>query len=281
VHKRSLTIKAYHVGRIQPYSEDISTESVSKLKELAAKDQALKDLEETKNKLESYIYYIKNKLSDNEEEVAKVSTEEQRTALYELASSTEDWLYEDGYDADLETFQKKYEELYQPADGEIFFRMAEATARPQAILSLQTKLTKVKELMTKWKETMPQITEDEISDVLGKAAKIEEWITEMEEKQAQLAPHEMPAYNSTEVPLQTKSLNSLIAKLSKKPKPRPKKVPKNETKEEKNETKEEDAGKEEKSEEKKEEDAKESGETKEENAEATEDGADDSDDPEL
>lgn len=237
IHKRALTIKTYHVGRIQPYSKDISEESISMLEELAAKDQALKELEETKNKLESYIYYIKNKLSDNEEEVAKVSIEEQRTALYDLASSTEDWLYEDGYDADLETFQKKYEDLYQPADGEIFFRMAEATARPQAILSLQTKLTKVKELMAKWKESMPQITEDETSDVLGKTAKIEEWITEVEEKQSQLAAHEMPAFNSTEVPLQTKSLNTLITKLSKKPKPRPKKVPKNETKDDsKNET---------------------------------------------
>jgi len=293
VHKRALTIITYHVGRIQPYSKDISEESVSKLKELAAKDQALKELEETKNKVESYIYYIKNKLSDNEEEVSKVSTEEQRTALYELASGTEDWLYEDGYDADLETFQKKYEELYTPADGEIFFRMTEATARPQAILSLQTKLTKVKELMAKWKESMPQVTEDEISDVLGKTSKIEEWIVEVEEKQSKLASHEMPAFNSTEVPLQTKSLNTLISKLSRRPKPKPKKEKKNETKDDaKNETGD-DAAKdtegdkkdegESNTEDKKEKD--ESGEGKDEKQESStaDDGADDSDsdDPEL
>merc|ERR1712232_757028 len=277
VHKRALTIITYHVGRIQPYSKDISEESVSKLKELAAKDQALKELEETKNKVESYIYYIKNKLSDNEEEVSKVSTEEQRTALYELASGTEDWLYEDGYDADLETFQKKYEELYTPADGEIFFRMTEATARPQAILSLQTKLTKVKELMAKWKESMPQVTEDEISDVLGKTSKIEEWIVEVEEKQSKLASHEMPAFNSTEVPLQTKSLNTLISKLSRRPKPKPKKEKKNETKDDKKDEGESNA------EDKKEKD--ESGEGKDEKQESStaDDGADDSDsdDPEL
>merc|ERR1712157_435889 len=94
VHKKALTVKTYHVGRIQPYSESTL---------VAAKDKALQELEEMKNKLESYIYYIKNKLSDKEEEIAKVSTEEQRTALHELASSTEDWLYEDGYDVDLET----------------------------------------------------------------------------------------------------------------------------------------------------------------------------------
>merc|ERR1712157_38375 len=45
IHKRALTIKTYHVGRIQPYSKDISEESISLLEELAAKDQALKELE--------------------------------------------------------------------------------------------------------------------------------------------------------------------------------------------------------------------------------------------
>merc|ERR1712157_452595 len=79
VHKKALTVKTYHVGRIQPYSESTLEESKAKLALLAAKDKALQELEEMKNKLESYIYYIKNKLSDKEEEIAKVSTEEQRT----------------------------------------------------------------------------------------------------------------------------------------------------------------------------------------------------------
>lgn len=157
--------------------------------------------------------------------------------LYELATSTEDWLYEDGYDADLETYNSKYEELYKPADGEIFFRMKEATDRPQAILALQTKMGKVKELMANWKETKPQITDDEVTDVLGKVTKIEEWMKDVDEKQSLLALHETPVFNSTEVPLQCKSLNTLVAKLGKRPKPRPKKVPKNETKTDaKNET---------------------------------------------
>merc|ERR1712228_24498 len=179
---------------------------------------------------ESYIYYIKNKLSDKEEEIAKVSTEEQRTALHELASSTEDWLYEDGYDADLETYKAKYDSLYEPADGTLFFRLKEAIDRPAAILAMQTKMTKVKELMEKWKVSMPQITDDERADVLAKVEKIEEWMKEMEEKQSKLEPYDTPAFNSTEVSLQSKSLYTLVTKLGKRPKPKPKKVPKNETK---------------------------------------------------
>merc|ERR1712012_536006 len=177
--------------------------------------------------------------------MGKKSTEEQRTALYELANSAEDWLYEDGYDADLETYKAKYDSLYQPADGTLFFRLKEATDRPEAIAAMQAKLTKVKELMEKWKESMPQITDDERADVLAKVVKIEEWMKEMEEKQAELEPYDAPAFNSTEVPLQSKSLDTLIKKLGRKPKPRPKKAPKNETKSDgdKNTTAESDATK--------------------------------------
>merc|ERR1712157_217151 len=96
VHKKALTVKTYHVGRIQPYSESTLEESKAKLALLAAKDKALQELEEMKNKLESYIYYIKNKLSD----------------------------------------KAKYDSLYEPADGTLFFRLKEATDRPAAILAM-------------------------------------------------------------------------------------------------------------------------------------------------
>merc|ERR1712157_576874 len=242
VHRRSLKVTAFYIGKIQPYSASLVLESRTKLLELAAKDKARMLLEEAKNKYESYIYFVKNKLSDDEDEISKVSTEEQRTSLLNFATEAEDWLYEDGYDADLETYTAKYQELAEPAE-KIFFRWSEMIARPEAVLSLQSKLVKVEELMTKWKETKPQVTEEERNDVLAKVEKVKEWIKDMEEKQAELESFEDPAFNSTEVPLQTKSLETLVTKLSKKPKPKPVVKDKNTTKA--NDTKKEEPKKEE------------------------------------
>jgi len=179
-------------------------------------------LEEARNKLESYIYLIKNKLADDEEAIGKVTTEEQREEISQAASSAEDWMYDDGYDADLPTMTAKYEELSGPAE-KIFFRVSEMTARPEAVGQLKKKLGKVKALLTKWEETKPQVTAEERADVLARVAEAEAWITEKVDAQEANGPTADPVFTSEEVPLQIKAVERLVAKLNKKPKPEPKK----------------------------------------------------------
>lgn len=128
-------------------------ESQAKLQQLAQADKDRMMLEESKNKYESYIYYIRNKLIDHEEEIAKVTTEEQREALRKSAEDAEEWMFDEGFSADLKTYDEKFVELSTPAE-KAFFRMAELTARPKAIDALSAKLTKIEELIKKWETTM-------------------------------------------------------------------------------------------------------------------------------
>lgn len=241
----------YYVGKIQPLSEELFEESHAKMAELRRKDQERVLLEEAKNRVESYIYQIKNKLIDDEENIAKVTTEEQREELRKLSEDGEEWLYDDGYNADLATMEAKYKELSEPAE-KVWFRVKEMTLRPEAIDAMKKKLEKVEELLVKFSESMPQITEDEIADVKEKVEGVKTWISEKEAEQASKKPHEEPAFTSEEVPLQTKSMERLIAKLMKKPKPKPEKK-ENETKSESeagNETEADADGKEESADEK-------------------------------
>merc|ERR1711957_35260 len=124
VHKVTLSVDTYHVGRIQPYNVDTLTESRDKLAAFDARDAERIRFEAVKNKYESFIYYINNKLIDQEEAVEAVSTEEQREALRQSSKDAEDWMYDEGYDADLVTYEEKYVELSEPAE-KIFFRMTE------------------------------------------------------------------------------------------------------------------------------------------------------------
>jgi len=236
MHKRPLNVVTYHVGKVQPHNEEIMAESSQKLLELAQKDKDRMMLEEARNKVESYIYEIKNKLSDYEDDIAKISTEEQREALRKAADDAEEWMYDDGYNADLPTMEDKYSELSGPAQ-KVWFRMAEMTARPEAMKDLKTKLGKVSDLMTKWETTMPQVTEEERAEVLALVEDVNKWITENEEAQSKADPTaEEPAFVSADVPLQTKSIEKLVGKLSKKPKPKPAKKEENETKAEGDDT---------------------------------------------
>ena len=214
-------------------SEALFAESKAKLEELNRKDKERVELEAARNNVESYCYLIKNKLIDDEEKVAMVSTEEQREEISKLAAEMTDWLDFDAYDADLETMQAKYKALSEPAE-KIWFRMKELSQRPEAIAALNDKLVKVEELMKKWETSMPQVTEEERAEVQAKIEGARKWIQDKTEEQAAKASHEDPAFSSAEVPLQTIGIEKIVSKLSKKPKPKPEKKkedekPENET----------------------------------------------------
>jgi hypoxia up-regulated 1 len=203
-------------------SAELMAESKAKLAELARKDKERIELEAAKNKVESYVYKIKNKLADDEESIAKVSTEEQREELRKLASDGEEWMYDDADDADLDTLKAKYEELSEPAE-KVWIRVKEMTSRPEAITELRKKLVKIEDILEKWATTVPQVTDEEKDEVRAKIEEIRKWITEQEEAQAAKEPHEDPAFLSEDVPSQTKSLQRVMTRLSKKPKPKPEK----------------------------------------------------------
>mmetsp|Transcript_27165 Transcript_27165/g.63593 ORF Transcript_27165/g.63593 Transcript_27165/m.63593 type:complete len:931 (-) Transcript_27165:351-3143(-) len=233
VHKKSLQVESYQVGKIQSLSQDLIEEYKSNIATLAELDKQRVLLEEAKNKLESYFYYVKNKLLDDEENINKISTEEQREELRNLSMEAEEWLFDDGDSADLETIEAKYGELATPAE-KVWFRLKEMTERPAAVKALNEKLTEIEEKFTTWVTNMTHITDDEKSDVYSKIEVARKWVSQNVDAQAEKAGHEDPAFTSEEVPLQTKAIQKLIAKLSKKPKPKPPKVEKKET--EKNST---------------------------------------------
>jgi len=228
MHKKALKVIESFIGRVQPYSGEILEESKAKLAEMNRKDEERIKLEAAKNKVEGYMYTIKNKLVDDEETLAKVSTEEQREACRQAAIQTEEWLDDEGYNADLPTMEEKFAELSAPFE-QILLRVREMTERPEKAAKLTKKLKEVEDLMIKWETTMPQVTQEERGDVMAKVEAARKWLSDKEDLQASKAPHEEPAYLSSEVGPQFKPVESLVMRLSKKPKPKPPKKEENET----------------------------------------------------
>lgn len=235
-HRKALDVESYHVGKIQPLSKDLVEEYKSNIATLAELDKQRVLLEEAKNKLESYFYTVKNKLLDDEENIAKISTEDQREELTKLSRDAEDWLFDEGDTADLETIQAKYDELATPAE-QVWFRLKEMTERPAAVKALNEKLAEIEEKFSKWVADLTHITEEEKDEVHSNIESARKWLSDKVDAQAEKDGQEDPVFTSEEVPLQTKPIQKLISKLSKKPKPKPPKVEKKDT--EKNSTKEE------------------------------------------
>jgi hypothetical protein len=220
VHRKSLNVETYYVGSVQPLSEELLLESRAKLYEMAERDQERMMLEAAKNKVESYIYKIKNKLSDDETTMEKFATEKERTNVEQLANKAEDWLYDDGSTADLATLEQKYEELSVPFEA-ILTRIRESEDRPKALEALNKKLTDVENLMVQWEASKPQITAEERELVLKLVDDVRKWVEEKEKVQAKAKDYEDPTYMSVDIPIQFVPIESLVVKLGRKPKPKP------------------------------------------------------------
>jgi heat shock protein 5 len=91
----------------------------------AAEDKVLKDKVESRNKLENYIYSIKNAIND-EEKLGKVIKPEDRSTVEDLIKSTQEWLETSGREADKDENDAKYkevEEVVQPLFTKLYKEM--------------------------------------------------------------------------------------------------------------------------------------------------------------
>mmetsp|Transcript_28468 Transcript_28468/g.48847 ORF Transcript_28468/g.48847 Transcript_28468/m.48847 type:complete len:933 (-) Transcript_28468:116-2914(-) len=187
---------------------------------LKAADDLKKATEAALNDLEGYIYKVKNNIEDQEKALTAVSTEEQRQAVTDLATSTMEWMEDDGRDQTIAVYnsrQKDIEALAQP----IFKRLSELKARPEAVAKARKSLKAVAAKVESWAEKLPHITEEEKEKVMNAVAKAEAWIDEKVAAQEATSPFEKPVFEGSEVPAQLKPVSLIFEKIAAKPKPAP------------------------------------------------------------
>ncbi|GMM29036.1 adenyl-nucleotide exchange factor [Martiniozyma asiatica (nom. inval.)] len=101
---KDLTIQYF--GNTLP--ADVLNEFTEKEFKMVANDKLIAETEEKKNALEEYIYTLRGKL---EEEYKDFASEEEKEKLSKMLMDTEEWLYDEGFDASKGKYVAKYEEL--------------------------------------------------------------------------------------------------------------------------------------------------------------------------
>lgn len=196
------------------------SEARIRIKALQDADDERKAKEAALNELEGFIYKVKNRLLDDEEPLKAVSTDEQRQEVLDLASNTEEWLYDEGRDQTVAVYAAKQADIKSKADA-IFHRFAEIKNRAEAVTKARKLLSDVKNAVSTWAEKLPHITQEETDKLLEAVAKTDSWLTEKEDLQAAQPSHLSPVYDSSDVPLQLKPLGLQFDRLLKKPRPAP------------------------------------------------------------
>jgi len=229
VHRRALTVTENNAAfALRPMSATELKDSRDKLAELQRLDEYRAAKAAAKNNLESYVLQLRAKFNDDDD-LALVCTEEKREELVAEAYRLEDWLYDEGYDEEAAAYDEKRAALKQEMD-KVLYRAKELKARPKAVEATRAILAQSRELLAKWAEERPWVTEEERAEAAEKLDKVEAWLEEKVAEQAKLQAHEDPAFAAAQVDAKLKGASAFVSKLAKKPKPAPPKVEKSEEK---------------------------------------------------
>lgn len=202
-----------------------SKAEIDKFQELEAQmenqDRIIRETANMRNALESYIYDMRDKII-SDSQLGPYATESEKAEFTAKNEETENWLYEDGFDANKSAFAAKLEEL-RKLGGPIEKRAAEASARPPAVAALQKKIEDFK----KWfadaqsNEAYAHITTDEFSKCFAKCDEVSSWLYDMLDKQGSLPANVEPAFTAADANAKAQELQTVCGPIMYKPKPKP------------------------------------------------------------
>lgn len=112
-------------------------ESIEKIKKLDRIEHEINRRATALNNLESFVIEIQNKLY--EDEYIQAGTEAEIEKIKTMCNDISDWLYDEGSEADADTYEKKLDELHE-LTRELFSRVWEHKERPEALKALHSML---------------------------------------------------------------------------------------------------------------------------------------------
>jgi len=196
-------------------------------------DRIVKETADKRNELESYIYNMRDKIF-SESHLAPYANSNEKSTLSTLLESTENWLYEDGFDSTKSIYSEKCQQLHNLGDP-IEERCQQAYLRPQTMSSLQSTVEHYQNWLNKSsnQEQYSHITDEERKTCQTKLTEVSTWMYQTMENQGKLQLWEDPIVNVSDLDGKRIELVRVVNPIMSKP------VPKKEESEKKLEEKKE------------------------------------------
>lgn len=99
------------------WSPELVLEAKNRLRALDQADTARKERAAALNDLEGYVYKVRNRVRDEEDQLAVISTSEQRDEVVELCNAVEEWLYDEGKNQEVSVYKSKQSSIKSKAEA--------------------------------------------------------------------------------------------------------------------------------------------------------------------
>lgn len=197
--------------------------------EMALADKVIHETNEARNALESYCLEMRGKICDGG--LREYIEDAAREDFSSKCTDMEDWLYDEGYDAQKSEFKKRLAELKKVGDP-VEKRYEEASHSDEYIKALKKEIGHWSKEADTADERFAHIEAEERQKVKDACAEADNWLATEQSKQDKVPKHTDPTLTCDALKKKIRSINDVSSKIMNKPKPKPKVEPKPEPKEE-------------------------------------------------
>lgn len=185
-------------------------------------DRIVTETADMRNELESYIYDLRDKII-SDRQLAPYGTDEEKNAFTSALETSENWLYEEGFDAKKSVYAEKLASLKKFGDP-LLMRQSEAAGRPTAMTVLQRTVEKYQSWVntSSTDEQYAHITDEEWAKAREICDSTSSWMYDALDKQGSLTQSQDPAVTVAEINAKSHEITKIISPIMHKPKPKPK-----------------------------------------------------------
>jgi len=185
--------------------------------QMTLQDRLIAETSEAMNALEASIYQYRDDLSTK---LSSFVSEGDKEKFSSMLTAMEDWLYDEGFDAEKAVYQAKLKDITD-ALAPALARWSEAENRPDAIAELQEQIKRFAAFAVDTSEVYDHIKAEDKAKVAEESKQAEDWLSGMSAKLEGLAKTEEPPFKVEELKAKTMALIGACEPIVNTPKPPP------------------------------------------------------------
>jgi len=183
------------------------------------KDREIRETEELRNSLEGYVLEMRGRLEGS---LGQYMKDNAREKFIKELNDMEEWLYEDGYDAEKSAFEDRLKSLKLSGDP-VDRRSNEAKRRPEVIRSMNRAIAESKALAQSKDKKYDHIPAEDREKAMKQCKETEEWLKNELKKQDPLTLADDPVVLCDAIERKKGDTIRYCQTIMNKPKPEPKK----------------------------------------------------------
>merc|ERR1711988_77283 len=204
---------------VHAYSQEELNAFIEAEVNMAQQDRIIQETADARNALESYIYEMRDKISDYGV-YKEFASEAEKEKINKDLEEAENWLYDEGFDCVKSVYEQRLKDLL--ADGnKIIFRHDEVQKRSDAEETCKKLINDYKTKLQANDEKFSHIPDEEKLKAKGEVDQCESWLYDMINDQASKNTYEDPVLTSSQIYDRMSAMTKGYASVMNKPKPPP------------------------------------------------------------